>query len=132
MIFEASASAAHLALVAVAYLLAKHAIADYFLQTTYLTTNKGKYGHPAGLIHAGEHIALTAPVFLIIPPSSGFAAIIILALEFVVHYHTDWLKENIVKSRGWDYQDAQYWHAIGADQFVHGMTYIAIVWYLIS
>jgi hypothetical protein len=40
-----------LALAAVAVLMFKHAVADFYLQTAYQYLNKGKYGHPGGFIH---------------------------------------------------------------------------------
>jgi kynureninase len=42
-----------LALAAVAVLMLKHAVADFYLQTPYQYLNKGTYGHPGGFIHAG-------------------------------------------------------------------------------
>jgi hypothetical protein len=43
-----------LALAAVAVLMVKHAVADFYLQTPYQFLNKGKYGHPGGFIHAAS------------------------------------------------------------------------------
>lgn len=119
-----------LALLAMAYLLVKHAIADYFLQTRFQWFNKGKYGHPGGLVHGALHIALTAPVFIILPPASLGLAAAILGGEFLIHYHVDWFKERFVKARGLTPNDAWFWHAIGVDQLLHGLTYVAIVWLL--
>ena len=57
----------------------------------YQWRNKGFYGHPGGLLHAGIHLVLTLPVFLLlIPPSLAFAAAVV-AGEYIVHYHIDWL-----------------------------------------
>lgn len=113
-----------------AYLLTKHAIADYYLQSAYITRFKGIYGHPAGFIHSGEHALLTAPVFLFLPPATAIVGLAILTAEFFVHYHIDWLKDNVVRRYGWTQADGVYWHAMGLDQLLHGLTYIAIVWVL--
>src|SRR3970040_1352534 len=59
-----------LALAAVAVLMFKHAVADFYLQTSYQYLNKGKYGHPGGIIHAGIHAALTPLVYLVLLPGS--------------------------------------------------------------
>lgn len=126
----ASVSDVHLALLAMAYLLTKHAIADYYLQTAYITRFKGSYGHSAGMIHSGQHAALTAPVFLFLPPATAVLGLAILAAEFIVHYHIDWLKDNIVRRNGWTQADGVYWHVMGLDQLLHGLTYIVIVWFL--
>ncbi len=48
-----------LCLAAIAILMVKHAVADFFLQTPYQYCNKGTYGHPGGFLHAGIHVALT-------------------------------------------------------------------------
>ena len=59
-----------LALAAVAVLMFKHAVADFYLQTPYQFLNKGTYGHPGGFIHAGIHTALTPLVYLVLLPGS--------------------------------------------------------------
>ena len=114
-------------LAAVAYLLFKHVIADFFLQTRYQWSNKGRYLHPGGVLHALIHLLLSAPVLLILPPSTVNYGLTVLVAEFLVHYHCDWLKETMVKSAGWTHLDNAFWRAMGVDQFVHGMTYVAMV-----
>ena len=59
-----------LALAAVAVLMFKHAVADFYLQTAYQYLNKGTYGHPGGFIHAAIHVALTPLVYLVLVPGS--------------------------------------------------------------
>lgn len=108
-------------------LMVKHTLADFFLQTPYQYLNKGTYGHPGGLIHAGIHVLLTLPVFAILLPASITLALAILAGEFVVHYHIDWFKERAGRSKGWTPQDAWFWRTLGLDQLAHMLTYIGIV-----
>ena len=91
----------------------KHTIGDFFLQTSYQYLNKGIYGHRGGLIHSGLHALLTIPVFLVLPPSSALLAIAILAGEFVVHYHLDWSKEQLIKRYGLTQEDPWFWHLFG-------------------
>ena len=114
-------------LLGLAYLMAKHALADFFLQTKYQWANKGRYGHPGGLLHAAIHVALTVPVFLLLPPPTTIYGSYVLLAEFLVHYHCDWLKEQIVKGRGWTFLHNEFWRAMGIDQLVHGLTYLCIV-----
>ena len=64
------------ALAAVAVLLVKHAVADFYLQTPYQYLNKGIYGHPGGLLHSGIHVALTPLVYLVLVPGSLVAGAI--------------------------------------------------------
>jgi hypothetical protein len=121
-------SPVHTALAAITYLLVKHAVADFFLQTEMIYRQKGIYGAPGGLIHALVHILLTAPVFLLFPGGTPELAAGLLAGEFVVHYHIDWAKEQIVRRFGWKSSNPEYWWTFGVDQLLHGLTYVAIVW----
>jgi hypothetical protein len=115
-----------IALVGVLILLFKHLVFDFFLQTSYQYRNKGIYGHPGGILHAGLHAFGTTPVFLWIAPSLQLALAIMVG-EFVVHYHIDWTKEQFVKRLQLTPDHAQFWGALGVDQFLHGATYVAIV-----
>jgi hypothetical protein len=121
-----------LILAAVAVLMAKHAVADFNLQTPYQYLNKGTYGHPGGLIHAGIHVALTPLVYLVLAPASLLLALAIAMGEFLIHYHIDWLKEQINRRKGWTVNDRGFWSLLGTDQFVHGLTYLAIVGVLVA
>jgi hypothetical protein len=117
-------------LVALTLLQVKHLICDFFLQTSNQIENKGTYGHPGGMIHAGIHAIGTVPVFWVYPTAFVPAAIILL-VEFATHYHIDWLKNVIGRHYGWTTHDKEYWWAMGVDQFLHQMTYLAIVFVLI-
>lgn len=121
-----------LILAAVAVLMAKHTVADFYLQTAYQYLNKGTYGHPGGLIHAGIHVALTPLVYFVLAPASVLLALGVAAGEFLVHYHTDWLKEQINRREGWTVNDHKFWSLLGTDQLVHGLTYLAIVAVLVA
>jgi hypothetical protein len=115
-----------------AYLLIKHAVADFFLQTEFQWRNKGVYGHPGGLVHVAIHVVLTLPVFLILRPRTLAVAAVVLLTEALVHYHIDWFKDHIVKRRQWTTADNSYWRALGVDQLLHGLTYVWIVWLLLG
>lgn len=109
-----------------AILVVKHTIADFFLQTPYQYLNKGTYGHPGGILHSGIHVLLTTPVFLVLPASAVFA-FLLLAGEFVLHYHIDWFKEQITKRMDLSPNVAAFWHALGLDQMGHMLTYVGMV-----
>ncbi len=115
-----------IALVGILILLFKHLVFDFFLQTSYQYRNKGIYGHPGGLLHAGLHALGTTPVFLWIAPSKALAAAIIIG-EFVVHYHIDWTKDQVNRRLKLAADDARFWWTLGVDQFLHDATYVAIV-----
>jgi hypothetical protein len=121
-------SPVHATLAAITYLLVKHTVADFILQTDLIFRQKGNYGAPGGLLHALIHILLTAPLFLIFPGGSPGLAVGLLAAEFALHYHIDWLKEQIVRREGWSPKDRYFWWALGIDQLLHGLTYVAILW----
>ncbi len=104
----------------------KHLICDYMLQTPFQYLNKGKYGHPGGIIHAGIHMLGSIPAIVLFGPTLGLVAAL-LAMEFAVHYHVDWLKEQITKRRGLSHSGALFWAVFGADQFLHQMTYLAML-----
>jgi hypothetical protein len=120
-----------IALIVVLILLFKHLVCDFFLQTAYQYRNKGIYGHPGGLLHAGLHVLGTACLFFYVNPGMKIAALI-LAGEFIVHYHIDWAKEQVVKRMGLSMQEPGFWWALGVDQFLHGATYIAIAWFVLG
>ncbi len=109
----------------------KHFIFDYPLQTTYQLKNKVTYGHAGGLLHAGLHILGTSAIFLVVRPSLGIG-LAILAGEFLVHYHLDWGKGQLILRSGLTVKDGPYWWAIGVDQLLHQLTYLAITAILVA
>ena len=109
----------------------KHFICDYPLQTPYQLLNKGKYGHPGGIIHSGIHALATATTFLVVTPTIFIGAVIMVG-EFLLHYHTDWAKDQITKGMGVTAKDHVFWWAIGADQLVHHLSYVVIAGVLVG
>ncbi len=114
-------------LAAVAVLMLKHMVADFYLQTSYQYLNKGHYGHPGGLLHSAIHVALTPFVYLVLAPGSLLVAGALALGEFALHYHIDWVKEQIGHANGLTPQDRGFWCLLGTDQLLHGFTYLAIV-----
>lgn len=118
------------ALLALLLLEAKHFLFDFAFQTQYQSKNKGTYGHPGGILHSGLHIVGTAVVLvsfgLDLPLLSA-----ILAAEFLIHYHVDWTKAQMVKRVASD-RDSSFWLIFGLDQFLHHATYVAIVFAMSS
>jgi len=114
-----------------AILQIKHFACDYTLQNSYQLLNKGTYMHPGGLLHAGLHALFTLPAFLVVAPMLALGLGIVLG-EFVVHYHIDWCKEQVIRRTGWAPTQPQFWWAIGFDQLLHQLTYIVIVALLVG
>src|ERR1700733_9389823 len=88
----------------------KHLVCDFIIQTRYQVDNKGYYGRIGGLIHAGWHIVFSIPALLILTSDAKLIGAL-LAGEFLVHYHTDWLKARTQRQRGWTTTDGIYWAA---------------------
>lgn len=108
-----------------ALLLVKHFVGDFVLQSKWQVHQKGIYGAPGGIVHSGIHVAGTLVALIAVATPIPVMATVLIA-EFLVHYHIDWGKEQIV--RAFDWRDgARFWNAIGFDQLLHGLTYLAIV-----
>lgn len=112
-------------------LLLKHFLADFVLQTPYQVHNKGRFGHPAGLLHVSIHIALS---FLILVAVAWSGKPIVMQMvmwalfvEAGIHYYTDWSKCWITQRFDLKPCDSYYWWLTGADQLIHHMTYIIMV-----
>lgn len=120
-----TAAPAILLLMLMGWFVLKHFICDFALQTNYQAQNKGRYGHPAGLIHVGLHGVGTAIGLALL----GFALAPIaglVAAELVIHYHIDWGKQAVSTRAGWTPANRAFWVAIGADQFLHQITYLGM------
>lgn len=111
---------------AFAFLHFKHFLCEFPLQSAYQLRTKRIYGHPGGMLHASVHALATTPVFILLTPSLGLA-LAIVAAEFVLHYHSDWVKQRIVAARNWGPEDRGYWRMFGIDQMLHNLTYVGIV-----
>ena len=108
----------------------KHFIFDYPLQTPYQLHNKGTYCHPGGILHSGLHALGTTAAFFVVTPSLLLGAGIVIG-EFLLHYHIDWGKAQVMRLTGATSGDSQFWWAIGFDQLLHHLTYVAIAGVLI-
>jgi hypothetical protein len=106
----------------------KHFICDFLLQYPHMVAQKGTYGARGGLEHAAIHALGTFIVLVIVlpwGPFTHFAAVVLGLFDGVVHYHVDWLKQQL--NRGLTTADRMFWVWFGADQSLHYLTYIAII-----
>jgi hypothetical protein len=116
-----------LVLLLVAALQVKHFICDGPLQTLAMVEAKGHYGRPLGLLHSFIHLIGTVLVLA----GFGFAMPVVLLLgllDFAIHYHIDFSKENVVRKAGWTPAKAYFWWALSADQMAHQLTYLLIAY----
>lgn len=104
----------------------KHFIVDFMMQTPYMYKNKGKLGHPGGVLHAGLHGAVTFGILWLGMPL-GWWSVTLSLWEAVTHYFIDYSKININAHYGWGPTTSEYyWWMLGADQFLHSLCYIFI------
>jgi hypothetical protein len=117
--------------------LVKHFICDFPIsfQTPWMFLNKGTYGHPGGLAHAGVQVfaslwTLSFMKFLTgVEGGTGLLLLCfgLLGAEFLIHYHMDWFKIWLNKKKNYHLQTPQFWTLLGLDQLVHGLTYVGMI-----
>ena len=104
---------------------AKHFVADYLLQNSYMLGKFKEYGWEMPLLaHVGVHIALTALIGILcgVSPAMILAACLV---DFTVHFAVD--RWKVLLSKTYTTQDAQFWHLLGADQMLHHLTHYGII-----
>ncbi len=131
----------------------KHLVLDFgWLQPPFMFLNKGKLGHPGGILHSMLHVVGTCAVlavWILVTPFYGVTADMMITIifgEFLWHYFTDLTKVRVCQHYGWKAlpppgreRDARelakcnwYWFITGADQLSHFCTYLMIAWVIIT
>ncbi|WP_264211232.1 DUF3307 domain-containing protein [Leisingera thetidis] len=105
----------------------KHLFADFFLQTPKMLSGRCAYVHVGRAQHAGVHVIGSALVFALFGAPAVFI-LVLGALEWVVHFHIDFGKARFSERRKLNPQQAMFWQAMGSDQALHQLTYIAMAW----
>lgn len=121
----------HAVLMLLIALQAKHFVADGPLQTRAMVEAKGVFGKPLGLLHAALHGIGTGVVFLAFGFPVG-VVITVAAADAGVHYLIDFSKEQIVRRARWTTADPTFWWALSADQTLHQMSYVILVWWAVT
>jgi hypothetical protein len=117
-------------LIIIFLLFTKHFIVDFPLQTRYQWSNKGTYGHAGGVLHAWLHGLGTFLCFYWLDPAH---ALWYAGIDALIHYHIDWAKMNLNAKLKWGpTTHEQFWWLLGADQYLHALTYIAITWWAVK
>lgn len=114
----------------------KHYICDFPLQKwPYMYMNKGKLGHPGGILHAFVHgvgTAIMLTAYCLVKTLPMTICMLISLIDVVTHYLIDWWKMDMNNRKGWGpLTHSEYWVLLGADQMFHYITYIGIAWMLI-
>lgn len=103
----------------------KHFLADFLLQFEYMLREKGIYGADGGIHHAALHAAFTFLILVFFCDSANDIIVLSLA-DGIVHYHIDWAKQQL--NKGLSAADHMFWVWMGADQGLHYLTYIGIIY----
>ena len=104
----------------------KHFLADFVLQTAWMVREKGVYGRPGGLVHAGWHAVLSLILLLACEVPAGLTLALVGA-EWVIHYHIDYAKESFSRRIRKTPADHGFWITLGFDQMLHQLTYAAMI-----
>lgn len=113
-----------------AALLFKHFLADFVFQTDWMSANKHNLYSAAGYLHAGVHAGMSVPVLVLFGASLPVVAGLAVA-EFVAHFLIDLIKarsRDVIEGR----TSSLFWAALGADQYAHQLTYLAMVWVVLG
>lgn len=107
----------------------KHFVFDFLLQVKYQYSDKGIYGHPGGILHAFFHGVGTYVCLVWVAP---IIAIYLAVADMIAHYHIDWAKTNLKEKLNWrPMTHDQFWWLLGLDQFLHALTYIVLIGFVI-
>lgn len=101
---------------------AKHWYIDFVNQSDIEVKGKGIYGNLQGLAHSIKHgLATFICVLVLVDLDYALFALSVGFLDFVAHYHIDWLKMNYGNR---DIKNPLFWNHLGLDQMAHQLVYI--------
>lgn len=110
----------------------KHYYADFVIQTYAQTVRKGIYRDPVGISHSLDHVIGSLVVLAICSFFVTLSLPWIIALCFaegLIHYHIDWIKVHYgIK----DITKPMFWNQFGIDQLAHQVTYLGMVYLLLT
>lgn len=105
----------------------KHMFADYFLQTPKMLAGRGQYLHMGRAQHAGVHV-IGSLIVLLVMGTPVVPLLVLLAGEWIVHFHIDFWKASHSHKRQLAPDQAAFWQAFGIDQLLHQLSYLGMVW----
>ena len=109
--------------VAVGLFCIKHYMADFVLQTSWMSRGKeSENGWLAPLAaHAGIHALLTGAIFLVLSPSLFIVAMV---ADWLIHGAIDRGKAIASNHLGTKADAPAFWWLLGADQTAHQFTHL--------
>jgi hypothetical protein len=113
---------------AVILFLIKHLIADFFVQTQWMVVGKGKESGWMGPLtaHSAIHAFGTLAICLVLAPALFWLA----AVDFIVHFGLDRMKEVFARRASVTPSEPMFWRLLGIDQSLHGLTHFIFVLYI--
>ncbi|MEX0285740.1 MAG: DUF3307 domain-containing protein [Paracoccaceae bacterium] len=114
-------------LVLILLLQVKHLFADFYLQTPKMLSGRGIYMHWGRAQHAGVH-AIGSVIVLLMTGTPMLALIVLVVAEWIAHFHIDYWKGSYSDKKKLAPDQAAFWRAFGFDQFLHQLTYVAMIW----
>ena len=109
-------------------MLLKHFICEFVLQTDEIALSKRKYGSWLSLQHIMHHAFGTLVILQLFHIEIKFI-VALLFLEAFIHYHVDWIH---MRYGARSYRNKHYWQWLGAEQFLHQLTVILMMIFLIQ
>lgn len=114
------------ALIILVLLQIKHWYIDFVNQSAEEVKHKGIYLDWIGVKHSLKQGGGTFLVFLLFTMPD--IALLVGVLDFLLHYHIDWIKMNYGNR---DINTTQFWSHLGLDQMAHQISYISFIYILL-
>jgi hypothetical protein len=114
----------------------KHLILDFLVQDRfpYMWMNKGDLYHLGGWLHAlSNALGSFGVLALVHPPTVAempwwTAAATLCWCEMLLHFAIDFTRVRLNQKAGWKCDTSPYfWDVLGVDQFLHQLTYLAMI-----
>ena len=105
-------------------LFIKHVLCDFIWYSDRLRLKKEAYGDISGIRHAAIHGICTFLIFGIALLSGTIFALLLGALDAILHYHFEWFRLHYGCK---ETNNKLYWKHIGVLQLLHSLTYLMFV-----
>lgn len=106
------------------FLVTKHLICDFYLQTEEMVKRKGTLFDIIGFSHSIIQ-GIGTFVCIVWFTNSFNEAVFLSIVDMLLHYIIDFIKMNFGCP---DIRNRKFWNHIGLDQYLHYVTYIGILY----
>lgn len=108
-------------------LILKHAIADVGIQRHLGIQKKHEWLSKKAQLHYLTHGIGT---FIVLSPIDFIIAFIAGIIDWIAHWHIDFVKTNINNKYELNNTDYAYWWLLTVDQVLHYTTYFLIIYFI--